>query len=295
MTARRGLRLVLLASLAFATASPMSRLARPAHPILIAAGRVALAAILLAAWDLRGLVATVRGLPARTLARTALAGALLAGHFALFQWGLDRTSLTAAVSLVSLEPMAVVLSAWFFFRIVPRAFERIGLLVATAGAIVVAQDAGRGDHTLEGDLYVLGAVVLFGLYVASARGLRSALPALHYAPLVYAAAGVCLAIILPLAPTTPTAVVNGLSWTSFAWIAALGIIPTTIGHTLVQTGARTLSPSLLALVCPGETLGSIVIGALLVRRAPSLVEGIGAALIIAGALVAIAQPERQGD
>lgn len=297
---RAGLRpgwLILAASAAFATASPLSRLARPAHPVAIACGRVWLAALLLTALDPAGLWRSVRALDAVRRARVFLAGALLAAHFALFQWGLDRTSLAAAVSLVSLEPLSVVLFAWLFFRIEPRRVEKIGVLVATLGAVVVGSAAGEGEHSAAGDLFVLGAVVLFGLYVSSARSLREELPAMHYAPLVYAAAGLCLSAILPLLPAG-----GGQIWplpaASLGAIVALALLPTTVGHTLVQAGARTLSPSVVALVCPGETLGSILISAFAFGKTPSAAEAGGGALILAGALIAMltqgAGPARDG-
>ncbi len=279
---------IVVASIAFATSSPLARLARPAHPIVIAFGRVALAAIILAALDPAGLVRTVRGLSSRDRARVALAGLLLAGHFGLFQWGLDRTSLPAAVSLVSLEPLAVVLTAWAIFGIAPRRLEAWGVVVATAGAIVVSRGAGEGEHRLSGDLLVLGAVVLFGFYIASARGLRDALPARHYAPLVYGVAALALALVIPFLAATPDAVIWPLPLRSVVMIALVAIIPTTIGHTVVQIAARTLSPSVVALVCPAETLGSIAIGMVVLGGTPTWVEAVGAVTILAGAGFAIA-------
>lgn len=245
-----------------------------------------LAALLLSLLDPRGLLRSARALTTRQRLVVLLAGALLAGHFALFQWGLARTSLAAAVSLVSLEPLSVVLSAWAFFGLAPRRAEQLGVLVATAGAVLVGSGAGEGEHRMLGDGLVLGAVALFGLYVSAARGLREALPALHYAPLVYAAAGLCLLLVLPLLPPG-----GGAIWPlpreALLALLALGVIPTSVGHTLVQAGARTLSPSLVALVCPGETLGSILISALLMGTPPTAREAGGSALILAGALIAM--------
>ena len=59
----------------------------------------------------------------------ALAGVLLAAHFGLFVWGLQRTSLPAAVSLVSLEPLAVVMTAWLLHGVRPRPLEQAGVAV----------------------------------------------------------------------------------------------------------------------------------------------------------------------
>lgn len=283
----KGYALVLFASVAFATSPPLSRLARPAHPVLIACVRVALAALLLAAFDLPGIVRALRSLSGTQRARVALAGVLLGTHFALFQWGLDQTSLPAAVSLVSLEPLSVVVCAWLFFGIAPKRLERVGVLVATAGAVIIGQGAGEGEHRLTGDLLVLGAVVLFGLYVASARALRDVIEAKHYVPLVYSAAAVTLGVALPFLPTSPSESFGPFTAGTIAALCALALIPTAIGHTLVQRGARTLSPSLIALTSPGETLGSILISVALFGKSPTPLEAVGCAIILTGALLAI--------
>jgi drug/metabolite transporter (DMT)-like permease len=73
------------------------------------------------------------------------------------------------------------------------------------------------------------------------------------------------------------------------WLALilLGVIPTLVGHTLVQVAARTAPPTIVALTSPGETVGSLAIGAALLRKWPTPIEGIGTAIILAGAVVAI--------
>jgi drug/metabolite transporter (DMT)-like permease len=295
-TGVRGLWPVLVASVAFATSSPLARLARPAHPLIIACGRVAIAALVLGLWDPGGLVASARALSPSDRRKVILSGALLGGHFGLFQWGLDQTSLAAAVALVSLEPLAVVLTAWGIFGIAPRRLEGAGVVVATGGALIVSRGAGEGDHRIFGDLLVLGAVVLFGFYIAAARGLRDALPARHYAPLVYGVAAVVLALVLPFAEDGPSARRWPIEAGSLAMIGLIGLVPTVIGHTTIQVAARRLSPSMVALVCPAETLGSLLLGFILLGGAPTWIEATGAGVILLGAGLAIlGQRAEQGE
>lgn len=277
---------VLLASVAFSIAGPLARLARPLHPLLVAFSRVFLAALVLWALDFRGTARAFGGLTPRQRATVFGAGAILAAHFALFLWGLDKTSLPAAFSLISLEPLSVVLFAWAFFGIRPTLREQIGLLLATTGALTVSLAAGTGEHRLLGDLLIVGAVVLYGLYVSVARALRDALPATSYAALVYASAAVVLALALPFTP----GVLDGawpLPSRSALAVVGLALIPTVIGHTAVQTASRTLRPALVALVCPCETLGGILLGAAFLGAIPAPVEIAGTAIILAGATIAI--------
>src|SRR5262245_38885526 len=103
---------VIFAGAAFSVASPLARYARPTHPLFVAFGRLAVASVVLLALDRRAVIPALRGLSARLRGVVLIAGALLAAHFACFLWGLDHTSLPAAVSLVSLQPLAVVVCAW---------------------------------------------------------------------------------------------------------------------------------------------------------------------------------------
>jgi drug/metabolite transporter (DMT)-like permease len=280
--ASRAALLVVVAALAFSTSAPLAKTAVGISPIAIAGGRTLVAALALFAVAPRVSMRALGALSAKQRAGLVLAGALLAAHFAFFQLGLAWTSLPAAVALVSLEPLSVVLVAWIAFRIRPTAAEAAGVIVATAGALVVASGAGHGEHTLVGDAIVLAAVVLFGAYVAAARGLRDAMPPLPYAASVYA---LCTLILAPFA----SYLARGASPPPFTWVAIvlLGLVPTLVGHTLVQTAARDVSPAVVAMVSPGETVGALVLGASLMGAVPSPREGAGALLVIGGATLAI--------
>ncbi len=282
LSRRRAAALVVFGGAAFATSGPLAWWAQPADPTLIVLGRVIIAALLLALVDLRGLGASLRTMTRRQWFGVALSGLLLAAHFELFVWGLLRTSLPAAVSLVSLEPLSVVLIAWLLQRLRPTPLEMLGVAVATCGAIVIAQGAGAGAHRLDGDLLVLGAVVLYGLYLAVARSFRGDLPAHRYAALVYAFAAL---------PSAGALLIPGLSFElpahALIAIVALALVPTLIGHTMVQAAAKLVAPAIVALVSPGETVGGLIIGALMLGAQPQPIELIGALIVVAGASLAI--------
>ncbi len=275
---------VTLAAIAFSTSGPLSRYARPTHPLVVAFGRVALAAALLALLDASGLIRALRATSRRTLGLVALAGAVLAAHFSLFLWGLDLTSLPAGIALISLEPLSVVLFAWGIHGVSPQPLERVGVLVATGGAIVVGMGQGSGEHRLLGDLLVLGAVALYGLYVSIARACADALPARAYAAAVYGFAALSM---VPVVLATPAA--RGGAIPSHGWVAivALAIVPTLLGHTAVQTAARSMSPSTVALVSPGESLGGLVIAATLMHLVPTRIELAGALFVLLGTVITI--------
>ena len=277
---------VLFASIAFATSGPLARLARPEHPLFVAFGRVAIAAAILLLFNVRVLVAR-RVLPLPVV----FGGVLLAAHFTCFLWGVDATSLPAAIALVSLEPLSVVVFAWLLHGDRPSRGEALGVLVATMGGVIVSRGAGVGEHRLLGDALVLVAVVLYGLYVAVVRRVRDVLPPTATAALVYLVSTVVLAVAVVLAPIH-------IAWpipqrASLA-ILGLALIPTLLGHTAIQAASRVLSPSIVALVSPGESVLGIAIAALMLGARPTAIEAMGAIVIVAGATIAIVFASR-GD
>jgi len=274
---------VLLASMAFATSGPLARLARPEHPLVVACARVLLASALLFLLDRRAFSAlrTLQG-PARNA--TLLGGVLLAAHFALFLWGIDTTSLPAAIALVSLEPLSVVVAAWLLHGDRPTRGEALGVLVATIGGFLVARGAGAGEHRLLGDVLVLIAVGFYGAYVAVVRHTRDRLAAQHAAAFVYLFAAL---VLLAAVVVAPIQIVWSPPTRSILAMVGLAVIPTLIGHTAVQTASRYLSPATVALVSPGESVGGIAIAALMMNARPSLAEATGAVVILLGATIAI--------
>jgi drug/metabolite transporter (DMT)-like permease len=288
--ARRRLDAVLLvvgAGAAFATSGPLARFARPLHPLAIACGRVALASLVLALAHRGELGRVLRSMGARQRRGIVLAGTILAAHFALFVWGLECTSLPAAVSLVSLEPLSVVLLAWLLHGIAPRRLELAGVAVATVGAAWISRAAGSGEHRLLGDVLVLGAVVLYGLYISAARAFRGTLSAGSYAAIVYGVAGVVSGVALALAPARAGSVVWPMPAHAAGAVVALALVPTLIGHTAVQAAARTSSPSTVAMVSQIETIGGLAIGAAWLGALPTGTELAGAALILVGVTLGI--------
>jgi drug/metabolite transporter (DMT)-like permease len=280
---RRELAGIALAACAFATASPIAKSIAGLSFAGIGAGRCAVAAVALVGLRPVATWRAVASLDGRQRVGLVAAGILLGAHFGLFLAGLLATSLPAAAALVALEPIAVVLAAWIAFGVRPSPREAAGIALATTGAFVVGRGAGAGERTLFGDTLVLGAVVLFGAYVAFARGLTTAIPPRAYAGCVYSIGAV---VLLPLALFVDGPTASSVPASTWFGVALLGLVPTLVGHTLVQRAAGRVSPSLVGLVSPGETVGAILLGAAM-GRIPTPAEWIGAAVIVAGAAVTV--------
>ena len=254
--------LLVVAAMSIALASPLAKAVVGLGPLGVGAGRCAVGSALLFLLAPRLTLRSLATLTPKGAFQLAVVGVLLAAHFACFLWGLSLTSLPAAVSLVSLEPLAVVLLSWFAFRMRPRGLEMVGLAVAVAGALVIAQGAGHGENRLTGDVLVVFAVV-------------------PYAAAVYGVAAISL---VPFAIGEAGGVPHPPARTLLL-VVLMGLLPTLVGHTLIQRLARRLSPSVVALVPVGETVGSIAIGVAFQGFVPTAAEWVGALAILGGAVV----------
>ncbi|MDC0681705.1 DMT family transporter [Sorangium sp. wiwo2] len=279
-TRSRGVALILMASLCLGAGAPLARLASSTDPVLVAAARCAIAsAVLLLASPLEVLRLLTRA-TARQIALMAGAGLLLAAHFGFFLMGLAKTSIAAAVTLVSLEPFGVVLTAWLLSSCTPKRHEWVGLGVAVAGTLtlLVMGGGGTGDHRVSGDLLVLVSVFLWGFYLAAVRANGHVERPSALGAIVFFAA----AILLGVAAFFRGASFH-LSGGAALAILGLGLVPTLGGHTIVQWATPHVKPSLIALVSPGETVGALFLAILLTSERPSGLEMVGVCVVLAGA------------
>jgi drug/metabolite transporter (DMT)-like permease len=258
---------LLVGILAVSTASIFIRYAQPGAPSLtIAAGRLALAALLLAPLTLARHRTELARLTARQLGLALLAGAFLAAHFALWITSLERTSVASSVVLVTTTPLWVGLLAPLFLRERLTRRVAIGILLALAGGVTVGLgDAGAGAATaphggaLLGDLMALAGAWMMAGNLMVGRRLRADLGLVPYISVVYGAAAVILLLLMAAA---------GFNW-----------------------ALRYLPASLVAVALLGEPVGSSALAWALLREVPGPVTLGGAVLILAGiAVVAWSSP-----
>jgi drug/metabolite transporter (DMT)-like permease len=286
---------LLVGILAVSTASIFIRYAQPGAPSLtIAAGRLALAALLLAPLTLARHRTELARLTARQLGLALLAGAFLAAHFALWITSLERTSVASSVVLVTTTPLWVGLLAPLFLRERLTRRVAIGILLALAGGVTVGLgDAGAGAATaphggaLLGDLMALAGAWMMAGNLMVGRRLRADLGLVPYISVVYGAAAVILLLLMAAAGQS----FLGLSPMTCLWIALLALVPQLLGHTSFNWALRYLPASLVAVALLGEPVGSSALAWALLREVPGPVTLGGAVLILAGiAVVAWSSP-----
>jgi drug/metabolite transporter (DMT)-like permease len=274
---------LVLAVLALATSAPLVRWAAPAPTMTVAAGRIALAAVLLALLG-RGAFAHLRALPPRERWLVVAAGLLLGAHFGLWITSLQLTSTAASVALVAMNPVFAALFGLLVGDRVARR-EAIGIAIAALGCATLAGgDWQAGGDALLGDALALAGAATAAAYLVVGRRLRASLPLLPYLALVNTVAGAAL-VVAALAMGAPFV---GLPWWSYAAIAVSAAVPSLLGHTLINRAVRRAPTHLVALAILGEPVGASLMTWALFAETPPLHAALGGAVVIAGIAVGFA-------
>jgi drug/metabolite transporter (DMT)-like permease len=280
------------AVVAMSWAAPLIRLTA-APPLAVAAWRLAIATLLLVPaflgtpWRREW-----TAIPVRDRVIAWLAGAALALHFAAWITSLRLTSVAASGVLVSLSPVfAWAISAvWLGERPAPR--QAAGILLAIAGAAVIALGDAHagGGKALLGDALALVGAVFGGAYFVVGRRLRAHLSLASYVTPVY---GLSAVILLGWAAARGEAFV---AYPPADWIvfAALALGPMLVGHTGLNYALRYLPAYLVNVAALGEPVGATLIAWMLpaIAEPPGLPALAGGALCLAGIALALAGASR---
>ncbi len=289
-----GLGLV-LGVLVASSSSILIRFAQPeVSSLVIAAYRMGIASLLLAPIVLLRYRQDLRHIGRADLLQIALAGMLLAAHFATWITSLEYTSVASSVVLVQTMPLFVaLLSPWVLREPVSGAIY-LGLALSLAGSVLVGFSdaclrlpcpeilASLSGPALRGDaLAVAGAIAGAG-YVMLGRRVRPRVSLLPYVGLAYGVAAVSLVVAAVGARRSLT----GFASINLVWIGLLALGPQLFAHSTYNWALRYLPASVVSLSLLGEPVGSTVLAYLLLDEQPPLPRVIGGILILAGIGVA---------
>lgn len=281
--------------LAVSTASTFIRYAQTeASSLVIAAGRLGIATLVLAPFALTRHRAALRGLAPRQWALALAAGTFLALHFATWITSLEHTSVVSSVVLVTTTPLWVALLSPLVLRErLSRATGAGIVFVLIGGAIVGLAGAGGREaggigagaahpRALLGDFLAVSGAWMMAGYLLVGRRLRERLPLVPYVFVVYGMA----AIVLIGACAATGQGVAGLSGATWMWIALIALVPQLLGHSTFNWALAHLPAAVVSVGLLGECVGSALIAYVFLGEMPGPLEVGGGALILAGIVAA---------
>jgi drug/metabolite transporter (DMT)-like permease len=263
----------------------------PAPSIVIAAGRLAIATLVLTPFFWARFPARRADLKGIPVWPVLLSGVLLAVHFALWIESLNRTSVASSVVLVAMNPIFAAALSPLVLR--ERVSWRIGLAVVLGivGAAVIAGPQLRSSAVTTGNLLALGGAACAAGYLMAGRRVRPRVSLLSYIYVVY---GIATVLLLAAMLATGQSF-TGHKWQAYLFIGLLGLGPQLIGHTSFNWALRYVPAPTVAMAVLGEPVGTTILAWLILRQAPTVCEAVGGAVICAGIYLAAVDVPRLSE
>ena len=276
---------LLIAVIAVSTSAPLITAAWPAPALTVAALRVLCAALILSMMAGTSMTALTR-LRRQQLLYVLGSGFLLAMHFGVWISSLYLTSTAASVALVATQPVFAGLLGWMFLGDRARVQEVIGIAIVSAGCVALAAgDLGRGSAAL-GDLLAIMGAMTAAAYLVLGRRLRNELPLLPYLALVnWVAGGALLGAAF-------VAEVPLLGFPAHVYLAILAcaLVPSVVGHTLLNWSVRRVPAHMVSLAILGEPIGASLLSWWFHNEVPPGSAVLGGLIILLGIAVGLFKP-----
>jgi len=225
-----------------------------AFSLVMSAGRLALAALLLAPGWTRPLEGRA-GLPF-----ALAAGGFLALHFAFWITSLSYTSVAASTALVTTNPVWVTLLGWWLFGERPSFLTLLGVGVA-----------------------LLGAVAASCYFLLGREAQRRGLSTWAYVRVAYTAAAL---LLLPL-PYLFGGGYGGYPLEVYAYLLLMALLPQLVGHTSFNWATRHIPPVLVTLAILFEPVGASLLAYFLFGELPGSRVLLGALILLVGVALAV--------
>lgn len=221
--------------------------------------------------------------PATAVPKLALlAGVFFALDLGFWHYGIAYTSVAKATILTNLTPVVVTAFAWFFLKRPPRRLFLLAVGLAVAGAWIMAAAKGGGgrDSTL-GDILSLATAFWYALYfltVGEARRSEGAGRVMFWSTLT----GAPLLLIAALAFREDILPASAAGWAACAGLAAVHVI----GQGAIAWALGRLPTALTSVVVLIQPIVATLLGWILFQEALSAGQAAGAAITLAGVVLA---------
>lgn len=285
--------------LAVSAASLLIRFAqREAPSLVIAASRMALAAIFVAPFCFSTFVREIKTASWKTRFLLGLSGLFLAFHFASWITSLEYTSVASSVVLVTTAPLWVALLSPVFLNEKITRWILFGLAISLLGSIVVGVSSACSiqsgkwmcesltnifqGRALLGNVLALAGAFLSAGYLMVGRKVRDKVSLTSYIFAVYSTSALVLLVLVAISGQKLT----GYSPVTYLLLIGLAVIPQIIGHSAFNWALKYLSAAYVSIALLGEPIGTVILTMLFLRESPSFLELVGGCMILAGIVVA---------
>lgn len=256
----------------------------PEHPVIISNYRISWAALVLfpvwyrnfrkgtvqyTKWQLKGICAS---------------GFFLALHMLTWSYAAKWTTAANASLLVNLQPIVTPFIAFFLVSEVITKGEIIGTFITLLGVFLICGfDFNFSPVYFKGDILSIISMVFASAYVVIARKYRKHIQLINYVVPLYAFAGLVM---------SSYSLITGVSFKihtldGFFWILMLMLIPTIIGHSILNWMMKYIRSQIASLILITQFVISAILGFIVLNENPNLFFYIGAIIVVTGVAIAV--------
>ncbi len=249
-------------------------------PVLLAALRLLVAAAALTPLMLRDMRRFPGQLNRRQLAATVVPGLLLGAHFITWIIGVGYTRAVNASLIVNMVPIVMPILMYVLVRERLTGVEWVATAIAFGGVALLGwTDFDAAPQFLQGDAICLGSMLLMAVYLALGRRYRGfASFWLYIVPLYWVAGVFCFVASLVMANPF-----RSYSLREIAVILGLGLVPTVIGHSVLNYSMKHLRGQVVSILNLGQFVFAGVMAYFIYNEVPSWALYLAAAAMLAGA------------
>ena len=210
----------------------------------------------------------------------------LAMHFWTWNASLKMTTVASSLVIVATQPIWSAILGRVFLKEKVSKRGWLSIFVALSGIAVIAMtDIGASVGSLTGDLLALAAAIFASLYLVMGRSVRDKIPILYWLFTVYFCAS--LILLIPLAGSK--APMGGFSSKTWLMFFLMGLIPSAVGHSLLNYSVRFIEAYKTQLGLLLEPLVSSLLAFAIFMEKPPAAFFPGAALALAGVILGVSE------
>ena len=206
-----------------------------------------------------------------------LAGLFLGGHFACFFAGVRLTTIANATLLGNVAPVFTALLE----RLHGQAWNRVtifGLILSLAGAVIIQGGGLTNPENTAGNGLALLSSLFMALAWIQAKTIRKNTHTVVYSRHLFLIAAGTILLVVFLAGYSPF----DFERQHLPWFLFLGLVPSVLGHNLLNYAVRFISSTAVASVVLGEPILASFFGFILFQEAMPPASLIGGPMIIIG-------------
>lgn len=211
-----------------------------------------------------------------------VSGVFLGLHFLFWMESFSHTTVASAMILTALEPVFVVIGAYFLFKEKTSKVGTISILIAVSGSMIIASgDIGVSKTALYGDLLSVLGTVAVSVHMLAGQDLCRKMPPIIYSFAVFLIGGLVL-FVYNICTNVSLTQYDTKDWWIFLLLA---LIPNIFGHALFNwllkyVGATTISMAIL-----GEPIGAIILAYFLLGEMTTASQLVGGMIVMISVMI----------